>query len=55
MSNMFIGIYSGGGGMMSIKHLKGSASYKSFGTSVLAACTTVDGPKHIWLIKFIDV
>jgi hypothetical protein len=36
MSDVFIWIYSGGGGgTMFMKHFKGGASYKSFGTSAL--------------------
>jgi hypothetical protein len=35
MSELFTGIYSGGGGMKSMKHFKGGANYESLGTSEL--------------------
>jgi hypothetical protein len=36
MSNLFIWIYSGGGGMKFVKNLKGGVSYKNLWTSELA-------------------
>jgi hypothetical protein len=35
MSNLFISIYSGGGGVKFMKYIKGGASYERFGTSAI--------------------
>jgi hypothetical protein len=37
MSNLFIWIYSGGGGVNSMKRLKGGPSYKSLGTQTVSS------------------